>query len=82
MLRLWCLVEGCLGVPLSRTNLRIYFAHRHVRDKFLILDEINQPYPMYLQCKMFVFPKSLNYQHLAMDFFQWVIERIFHRLAE
>ena len=45
LLRLWCLVEGCLGGASNRINLRVHFAHHHVRDTIVILEEGNRPYP-------------------------------------
>ena len=43
LLRLWCLVALCLGGESSRTNLLIHFAHRHVQDKIVILEEGSRP---------------------------------------
>ena len=37
LLCLWCPVEGCLGGASNRTNLRFYFAHRHVQGTIVIL---------------------------------------------
>ena len=62
--RLRCLLEGCLGGASSRTNLRIHFAHRHVRYVIMILEEDNCPYPRCPQRDMFVPQKTLNGWHL------------------
>ena len=45
LLRLRFMVEGCLGGASNRTNLRVNFALRHVRDTVLILEWVNRPYP-------------------------------------
>ena len=39
-------VEGYQEVMTSHTNLRVHFAHRHMRGKFVILEEGNWPYPL------------------------------------
>ena len=36
-------VAGCLGGSSSRTNLQIHFAHRHMWDTIVILEEGNRP---------------------------------------
>ena len=36
--RLRCPVEGCMGGASNRTSLRVHFAHRHTRDKIVILE--------------------------------------------
>ena len=68
LLRLRCPVEGCLGGASSRINLRVHLTNRHVRDKIVILEEGNQPYPRCPKCDMFVPHKSLNGRNPATDF--------------
>ena len=63
--RLRCPVERCLGGVLSRTNLWIYFLHRHVQDTIVILEEGTQPYPRCTQCDIFVPQKALNGRNLV-----------------
>ena len=58
ILRLWWLVEGCLGGASNRTNLRVHFTHRHAQDTIVILEEGNLPYPRCPKCNMFVFRTS------------------------
>ena len=65
LLRLRCLVEGCLGWDSNRTNLQVHFAHCHVQDTILILYEGNRPYPLCPKCNMFVSHKALNGRHIA-----------------
>ena len=77
-----CLVEGCLGGVSNWTNLRVYFAHHHVRDKIVILEEGNQPYPRCPKCDIFVSYKALNGRHLATDFYHRGEERRWRRLEE
>ena len=37
--RLWdCPVEGCRGHEVTRTALRVYIFHRHIRDTVVILE--------------------------------------------
>ena len=50
LVRLWCLLEGCLVGASNQTNLRVQFAHRHEWDTIVILEEGNQPYPRCPQC--------------------------------
>ena len=69
------------GAP-SRTNLRIQFAHRHVQDKILILEEGNHPYPQCPQCDMFVPQKDLKSRNLTTAFCRQGMERKWRRLAE
>ena len=81
-LRLRCPVERCIGGVSRRTNLRSHFAHRHVQENIVILEEGNQPYPRCPQCDMFVAQKSLNGRHLATDSSQRGMERKWCRLVE
>ena len=80
--RIQYLVEECLGGASIRTNIRIYFSHRHVRDIILILEEVNQHYPRCLQCDMFVPQKALNGRNLATDFCQRGMEIKWRQLME
>ena len=41
LFRIWCLVEGCLGGSLNKTNLQVHFVHRHARYTIVILEEGN-----------------------------------------
>ena len=80
--RLRCPVAGCLGGASSRTNLRIHFAHRHVRDTIAILEKVSRPYPRCPQCDMFVPQKALNFRHLTTALCRRLMERKWRRLAE
>ena len=80
--RLQCPVAGCLGGDLSWTNLRVHFAHRHVGETIVILEEGNCPYPRCPQCDMFVPQKALNGRHLTTAFYRRNIERKWNRLVE
>ena len=68
-MRIRCLVEGCLGEASNSTNLRVHFAHRHVQDTIVIMEEGNQPYPRCPMCDIFVSHKALNGRHLTTAFF-------------
>ena len=46
-----------MGGVSNRTNLRVHFAHHHVRDTITILEEVNRPNPP--------FPKS-QVQHVCV----------------
>ena len=43
LLRIHRPLEGCLGVASNGTNLQVHFAHRHVRDTLVVLEESNLP---------------------------------------
>ena len=73
--RLRCPVEGCQGGATSRTNLWVHFAHRHVRDTIVILEEGKRPYPRCLKCDMFVSQRALNGRHPSIDLCQQEEER-------
>ena len=80
--RIQCLVEGCLGGASNWTNLRVHFAHHHVRNTIVIMEEGNRPYPRRPRCDMFVSHKALNDRKLTMDFCRWGAERKQRYLAE
>ena len=82
MLRLRCPVEGCMGGASNRTNLRVHFSYRHVRDTIVILEEGNRPYPQCPKCVIFMSHKDLNVRHLATDFCRRGEERKWHCLVE
>ena len=42
-----CPVEGFQGRAVDRTNLRIHFAHHHMWDTIIILEEGNFPHPCF-----------------------------------
>ena len=54
--------DGLLGISVEDygkqasmcTNLWIHFVHCHVREKIVITEEGNHPYPRYPDCNMFV----------------------------
>ena len=48
---------------MDRTNLRIQFVHRHIRDTLVILEEGNHPHPRCLNCDVFVPWAALNRRH-------------------
>ena len=80
--RLQCPVAGCLGGALSRTNLRIHFAHRHMQYNIVILEEGNRPYPWFPQCNIFMPKKAVNSWHLVIAFWRRGMERNWSCLAE
>ena len=82
LLRIWFLLEGFLGGPSNWINLRFHFAHCHVRDTIVILEEGNWPYPRFPQCDIFVSHKALNGLHMVTAFCQWVEESKRHHLEE
>ena len=82
MLRIQCLVEGCLGGASNRTNLWVHFAHLHAQDTIIILEDGNWPYPWCPKYDMFVSHKSLNIQHLTTTFWRMGEERKLIRLTE
>ena len=55
-----CPVEGCQGGMTSRTNPRVHFAHCHVRDTIVILEEGNRNYPHCHKFDMLVSKNALN----------------------
>ena len=71
-----------MGEASNRTNLQVHFAHRHLRDTIVILEEGNQPYPWCPNCDMFVSHKSLKGWHLETDFCRRGEERKRRRLEE
>ena len=66
--RLRCLVEGCLGGALNRTNFWVHFAYPHTRYTIVILEEGNRPYPRCPQYDMFMSHYALNVRQIIMDF--------------
>ena len=60
IMRLRCPVARCQGGETIRTNLQVHFAHRHVKDDVVILEEGNHPYPRCPKCEMFVSQQELN----------------------
>ena len=62
-----CPVEGCNGRALMRTEMRVHFWHRNVRDTVVILEEGNLPHPRCPLCNMLVPWRDLNgtYQRTA-----------------
>ena len=61
--KIWCPVEGCWGWVTIRTNLWVYFVHRHVQDTLVILEEGKRPHPQCNKYDMFVPWRSLNGLH-------------------
>ena len=56
-------VEGYSGQTATRTAMRVYFWHRHVRDNMVILEEGKLPYPWCSLCDMLVMWLSLKGIH-------------------
>ena len=82
LLRLRCLLEGCLVSASNRTNLWVHFAHRHTRDTIVIMEDDNQPYPRCPQCDMFVSHKDLNVLNITTYLFRRGLDIKWRRLAE
>ena len=40
-------VEGYLGRASIRSTLRVYFMHHHVQGMLVVIEEGNQPLPLY-----------------------------------
>ena len=47
-----------------------YFAHIHMREQIVILEEGNRPYPWRPKCEFFVSHEALNGRHLVAAFFR------------
>ena len=75
-------VAGFLGGAVSQTNLQIHFAHCHVRDTIVTLEEGNHLYHRCPYCNMFVPQKALNFRHPATAFCIRGMERKWNRLVE
>ena len=73
---------GCLGGASSQTNLRVHFAHRHVWDTIVTLEEGSFPYPRCPKYNMFVTQKALNVWNLTNVLCRRGMERKWHCLAE
>ena len=71
-----------MGGASNRTNLRVQFSQRHVRETIVILEEGNRPYPRFPKCVMFMSHKAFNGRHLSTDFCRRGEERKRRRLAE
>ena len=50
-----CPVAGLQWGAPRCTNLQVQFAHHHVKDSIVILEEGNRPYPHYPKCDIFVY---------------------------
>ena len=82
LLRLRCLIEGCLGGASNRYNIQVHFAHRHVRDTIVILEEGKWPYTCFPKYDMIMPHKAQNVWHLVNKCFHQGEERKLHRLVE
>ena len=60
---------------MTRTNRRIHFMHRHVRDMTVILEEGKRPHPLCPACDMFVPWAAMNHHHPATTLCAWVSDR-------
>ena len=71
------LVERYQGRAFNCTNLQINFAHRHVRETIIILEEGSRPRPCFPECNIFVPWKVLNGWHpyMAMCARGWEMKR-------
>ena len=76
-----CPVEGCSGRAETRTEVRIHFWHRHVRDTLVILKELNLPFPRCPLGDMLMPWRSLNGIHRRTAQFRKGMERKLWRLA-
>ena len=74
-------MEGCQGWATIRTNFRIHFVHRHVRDTVVILGEGNRPHLRCDRCNMFVPRAALNASHPGTEMCARGVERKRLRLA-
>ena len=81
-LRIRCPLAGCLGGASSRTNLFVHFAHCHVWDTIVTLEEVSRPYPRCPKYNMFVPQKALNVWNLTNVLCRRGMESKCHRLAE
>ena len=52
-----------------RTNLWVYFVHRHVQDTLVILEEGKRPHPQCNKYDMFVPWRALNDLHNTNDIY-------------
>ena len=71
-----------MGGDSNLTNIWVHFAHCHVWDTIVILEEVNQPYPWCPKYDMFMLQKALNVRHLATTFCCRGEEKKRHCLAE
>ena len=56
-------VEGCSGWVSTRTEMRVHFCHRHIRDTVVILEEVNLSHPRLPLCDILVPWWDLNGKH-------------------
>ena len=77
-----CPLEGCPGRAGMRTEMRMHFFNRHVRDILIILEEVNLPYPRCPQCDMLVPWRVLNGRHHATAQCKMGAEQKRRRMAE
>ena len=70
-----CPVERCSGQASTRTEMRVQFWHRHVRDTMVILEEGNTSHPWLPLCDMLVPWKDLNGTHKHTSHCKWGVER-------
>ena len=75
-------VEVCPVQAAKRTEMWVYFLHRHVLDTVVILEEGNPPYPRCNQCEILVYRRALNGRHPTTDQCARGAERKMCRLAE
>ena len=60
-----CLMEGCPGRAVTRTEMQVHVMNRNVLDTMVILEEVNIPHPRCPQCDMLVPWRTLNGRHPA-----------------
>ena len=77
-----CPVEGCLGRAGTRTEMRVHFWRRHMRDIVIILEEGNLPHPRCPQCNMLVPWRALNGCHKNTEICRSGSEKNRRRLSE
>ena len=68
MLHIQCPEEGGVVGASNHTNLRVHFAHFHMRETIVILEEGKQLYYRCPKCEIFVSNKALNGWHLTTEF--------------
>ena len=77
-----CLVEGCPGRAVTRTEMRVHFFYCHVLYTVVFLEEVNLPHPRCSRCNMLVPWQALNDRHPVTAQCARGAERKRRRLAE
>ena len=75
-------VKGCKGWVTTRTNLRIYFVHCHMRYMIVIMEKGNFPHLRFPACDIFVPWEALNHFHPTTALFARGADRKRRKLVE